>query len=71
MNDDSQQPSELKQAFEQLRSELRHMHEDVIERIGVLESRLLHAFNSFTEINNKRLVQGGGDGPRDQPNHNP
>ena len=70
MNCDSQQPSELKQAFEQLRSELRRMHEDLVKRISVRESRLLHAFNSFTEINNRHLVQGGNDSSYYQPYHN-
>jgi hypothetical protein len=50
--------SEVKQEFEQVRSEANHMHDDLVERISDSETRLLQAFYSFADANNKRLVQG-------------
>jgi len=47
--------SEVKQDLEQLRSELNHVHEDLVERISDRETRLLQAFYSFADSNNKRL----------------
>jgi ElaB/YqjD/DUF883 family membrane-anchored ribosome-binding protein len=50
--------SEVRQEFEQVRSEANHMHDDLVERISDSETRLLRAFYSFADTNNKRLVQG-------------
>jgi len=46
---------ELKQEMEQVRSEANHMHEHLVERISDAETRLLQAFYSFADANNKRL----------------
>jgi len=56
--DREQQPSELKLAFEQLRSEANHRHADLVKRISDFETRLMQAFYSFADANNKRLAQG-------------
>jgi hypothetical protein len=53
-----QHRSEVKQEFEQVRSEANHIHDDLVERIRDSETRLLQAFYSFADANNKRLVQG-------------
>ena len=50
--------SDVKQDLEQLRSEVNHVHDDLVERISDSETRLLQAFYSFADSNNKRLVQG-------------
>jgi hypothetical protein len=52
------QRGELKEAFEQMRSELTLMHDDLVERLSHRETRLLQAFYSYAETNNRRLVQG-------------
>jgi ElaB/YqjD/DUF883 family membrane-anchored ribosome-binding protein len=54
----AQHRSEVKQDLEQLRSEANHMHDDLVERMHDTETRLLQAFYSFADTNNKRLVQG-------------
>jgi len=54
----AQHRSEVKQEFEQVRSEANHTHDDLVERISDSETRLLQAFYSFADANNKRLVQG-------------
>jgi hypothetical protein len=56
--DRGQSRAELKLAFEQLRSEANHMHNDLVERISDFETHLLQAFYSYADTNNKRLVQG-------------
>src|SRR5260370_41417083 len=53
----AQHRSEVKQELEQMRSEANHMHDDLVERIRDGETRLLQAFYSFADSNNKRLVQ--------------
>jgi hypothetical protein len=63
--------SEVKSQLEQLRSALTHMHENLVKRISLLETRLFRAFSSFSDINNKRLVHGGCDSLGYQPYHNP
>jgi hypothetical protein len=50
--------SDVKQELEQMRSEANHMHDDLVERIRDGETRLLQAFYSYADSNNKRLVQG-------------
>jgi hypothetical protein len=52
MNGDS--PA-TKQDLDQLRSEVNHVHEDLVERLNDTETRLLQAFYSFADTNNKRL----------------
>lgn len=46
---------DLDQAVEQLRSEMHHSYNDLVERITDSETRLLKAFYSFAETNQKRL----------------
>lgn len=48
--------SESKHSIEQLRSEMNHQYNDVVERITDSETRLLKAFYTFAETNNKRMV---------------
>lgn len=50
-----------KQDIEQLRSEMNHQYSDVVERITDAETRLLKAFYSFGESNNKRVIQLEGN----------
>ncbi len=45
----------VEQGFEQVRAEMNHGYNDLVERITDSETRLLKAFYSFAEINNKRL----------------
>lgn len=45
----------LEQGFEQLRSEMNHMYNDLVERMADRETRLLNAFYGFIESNQKRL----------------
>jgi len=39
-----------------LRAEMHHMHDDLVERINDKETKLLQAFYSYTESNQKRLA---------------
>jgi hypothetical protein len=48
---------QLRSEVEQLRSEANHVHDDLVERIADSETRLLQAFYSFADTNNKRLNQ--------------
>ncbi|HYL73294.1 MAG TPA: hypothetical protein VEU96_03765 [Bryobacteraceae bacterium] len=48
-----------KQDLELLRSEVNHGHDDLVERIHDSETRLLQAFYSYADTNNKRLTQDG------------
>jgi hypothetical protein len=48
--------SATKQGAE-LCTEWRHLHIDIAKRIDYLEARLLQAFYSFADTNNKRLIQ--------------
>src|SRR5215471_8673041 len=41
---------------EMLRTEMHHMHHDLVERIKGKETKLLQAFYSYTESNQKRLA---------------
>ena len=43
--------AELKTDIEQLRSEMNHSYNDLVERITDAETRLLKAFYSFAETN--------------------
>ena len=47
-----------KQDIEQLHSEVSHIHDDLVERLNDSETKLLQAFYSFADTNNKRLIQG-------------
>jgi len=49
---------QLRSVVELGRSEANHVHDDLVERMSDTETRLLQAFYSFAESNNKRLVQG-------------
>ena len=53
--------SETKQDVEQLRSEMNHGYRDLVERITDSETKLLKAFYSFTESNQKRFTQVEGN----------
>ena len=46
--------ADLEQKFEQLRSEINHTYADLVERMSDGETRLLKAFYSFAESNQKR-----------------
>jgi DNA repair exonuclease SbcCD ATPase subunit len=52
---------ELMAQTEQLRSEVNHMCNDLVERIADAETRLLKAFYNFAESNQQRLAQIDGD----------
>jgi hypothetical protein len=39
----------LNERYDILRSEMQHLHQDVVERLGDTETRLLTAFYSFEE----------------------
>ena len=45
-----------KQDLELLRSEVNHVHDDLVERIHDSETRLLQAFYSYVDTNNKRIT---------------
>ena len=49
--------SATKQDIQQLRSEVNHVHDDLVERIRDSETKLLQAFYSFADTNNKRFIQ--------------
>jgi hypothetical protein len=48
---------DLQQAVEQLRSEMNHGYNDLIERITDGETRVLKAFYGYAESNQKRMEQ--------------
>jgi hypothetical protein len=50
-----------KQDIEPLRSEIRHIYNDLVERITDGETRLLKAFYGFVESNQKRLGEIEGN----------
>lgn len=50
-----------KEDIEQLRSEMGHIHHDLVERITDGETRLLKAFYNFAEGNTKHLSQIDGN----------
>ena len=47
--------AELKEGKAQLRSEMQLMHDEIVERIRDCETKLLQAFYSFAESNQKRV----------------
>ena len=48
--------SEVKQDIEMLRSEVHHVHDALVERIADSETKLLKAFYTFAESNQRRLA---------------
>jgi hypothetical protein len=52
---------DLNEAVEQLRSEMNHAYNDLVERITDGETRLLKAFYGFAESNQKRMVELEGN----------
>ena len=51
---------DLRGAVDQLRAEMNHQYNDLVERIADSETKLLQAFYSFAESNQQRiaLVEG-------------
>ena len=49
--------TDLKQAVDQLRSEMQHQYDDLKETLRDSETKLLQAFYSFAETNQKRLTE--------------
>jgi hypothetical protein len=47
----------LNERYDILRSEMQHLHHDVVERLGDTETRLLKAFYNFGQSNNKRITE--------------
>jgi hypothetical protein len=48
---------ELKQELAIVRSEMQHMYNDMVERMSDIETKLLKAFYTFAESNQKRLSE--------------
>jgi hypothetical protein len=48
--------AELKDDIQQLRSEMNHQYNDVVERIADNETKLLQAFYTYAESNQKRVA---------------
>ena len=46
-----------KQDIQQLRSEMGHQYNDLVERMADGETRLLNAFYGFAQSNNKRISE--------------
>ena len=51
----------LKERYDILRSEMRHLHHGVVERLGDTETRLLKEFYNFGQSNNKRITEVEGN----------
>lgn len=51
----------LNERIEILRSEMQHSHQDLNETIRDVETKLLKAFYSFGESNNKRVMELEGN----------
>lgn len=60
--------TELRQAREQLTSEMQHIHDDFVGRMADAETRLLKAFYVYAEGNNKRVgeIEGNEAALRDR-----
>jgi hypothetical protein len=58
--DDANAPA-TKGDIEQLRAEMSHGYNDVVERISDSETKLLSAFYSFAQSNQKRMVEIEGN----------
>jgi hypothetical protein len=52
---------DLRDAVEQLRAEASHNNNDIVERISDSETKLLGAFYSFAQSNQKRMVEIEGN----------
>ena len=50
-----------KQDIEQLRSEMTHQYNDLVERMADGETRLLNAFYGYAQSNSKRLTEMEGN----------
>jgi transposase len=48
---------DLQGAVEQLRTEMNHQYNDLVERIADSETKLLQAFYSFAQSNQQRFTQ--------------
>jgi hypothetical protein len=53
--------NEFRTGLEQLRSEMNHGYNDLVERITDTETKLLKAFYSFAQTNNKRVAEVEGN----------
>ena len=47
--------SEMKEQVAMLRGEMQHMHDELLERLDDRETKLLQAFYSYAESNQKRI----------------
>jgi hypothetical protein len=50
-----------KQDLEQVRSEMNHQYNDLMDRITDSETKLLKAFYSFAQTNSQRIVEPEGN----------
>ena len=55
-NDIRQRSTETKGDIHQLRSEMNHQNNDLVERISDSETKLLQAFYTYAESNQKRVA---------------
>jgi hypothetical protein len=55
-DDEDQNAAATKGDLAQLRSEMSHGYNDILERIADSETRLLKAFYAFAESNDKRMT---------------
>jgi hypothetical protein len=47
----------LNESCQMLRSEMQHMHKDLVERLAGIQTEMLKAFYSFTHSNNTRVAE--------------
>ena len=57
----SEMKGDLNEAVAQLRSEMSHGYNDIVERLSDSETKLLGAFYSFAQSNQKRMVEVEGN----------
>ena len=57
-----QQRIDTNERFDQLRSEMNHGYNDIVERIHDSQTAVLKAFYSYAEGNNKRVAELEDDG---------
>ena len=53
--------AEMKEKFDQMSAEANHRYNDLVERMSDGETRLLKAFYSFSQSNQKRMVEIEGN----------
>jgi hypothetical protein len=58
--DNGSEPA-TKQDISQLHSEMQHMYDDLVERIDDTQTKMLQAFYTFAESNQKRLTENERD----------